>query len=109
MSGGIPTVPGGIFRPGRVPAGWVTQSRPYSYCVPWDHPLKSYAGSPVRVLRVPHVHTQPMELICALLFRAALSPAADKGTGTTAMAAPQTPALAGERTVLVLMVYSEPS
>ena len=55
------------------------------------------------------MHTPPMELICALLFRAALSPAADKGTGTTAMAAPQPPALAGERTVLVLMVYSEPS
>ena len=50
-----------------------------------------------------------MERIYALLCRAALSPAAAKGTGTTAMAAPQPPALAGERTVLVLMVYSEPS
>ena len=46
----------------------------------------------------------PMELICALLFRAALSPAAYKGTGTTAMAAPQPPAHAGERTLLVLAV-----
>ncbi len=40
-----------------------------------------------------------MELICALLFRAALSPAADKGTGT-----PQPPAHAGERTLRLLTV-----
>ena len=45
-----------------------------------------------------------MELIRAFPFRAALSPAADKGTGTTAMAAPQPPAHAGERTLLVLAV-----
>jgi hypothetical protein len=45
-----------------------------------------------------------MELICAFLFRAALSPAADEGTGTTAMAAPQPPAHAGERTLLLLLV-----
>jgi hypothetical protein len=38
----------------------------------------------------------------AFPFRAALSPAADKGTGTTAMAAPQPPAHVGERTLLVL-------
>ncbi len=64
----------------------------------------------IRVLRVSHVHTPPMELICALLFRAALSPAADKGTGTTAMAAPQPPAHAGERTLLVpAVVVSVPS
>ena len=50
------------------------------------------------------MHTQPMELICALLWRAALSPAADKGTGTTAMAAPQPPAHAGERTLLAFTV-----
>jgi hypothetical protein len=43
-----------------------------------------------------------MELICAFPFRAALSPAADKGTGPTAMAAPQPPVHAGERTLLVL-------
>jgi hypothetical protein len=45
-----------------------------------------------------------MELICALLCRAALSPAADKGTGTIAMAAPPPPAHAGERTLQVLAV-----
>ncbi len=38
------------------------------------------------------MHTPPMERIPALLCRAALSPVADKGTGTTAMAAPQPPA-----------------
>jgi hypothetical protein len=40
----------------------------------------------------------------AFPFRAAPSPAADKGTGTTAKAAPQPPAHAGERTVRVLTV-----
>ncbi len=51
-----------------------------------------------------------MELIRAFPFRAALSPAADKGTGTTAMAAPQPPAHAGERTVQVLaFVLTVPS
>ena len=42
--------------------------------------------------------------IRAFPFRAALSPAADKGNGTTAMAAPQPPAHAGERALLVLTV-----
>jgi hypothetical protein len=45
-----------------------------------------------------------MERIYAFPFRAALSPAADKGTGTTATAAPQPPAHAGERTLLLLTV-----
>jgi hypothetical protein len=41
----------------------------------------------------------PMEVICAFPSRAALSPAADKATGT-----PQPPAHAGERTLQVLAV-----
>jgi hypothetical protein len=40
----------------------------------------------------------------AFPFRAALSPAADKGTGTTAVAASQPPAHADERTLLLLTV-----
>ncbi len=37
-------------------------------------------------------------------FRAALSPVADKGTGTFANAAPQPPAQSGERTLLAFTV-----
>ncbi len=56
------------------------------------------------------MHDRPMERIYALLCRAALSPAADKGTGTTAKDAPQPPAHAGERTLLVLaLVVRVPS